>query len=176
METRLPKQIGRWIRTAGALGLLGACTPHEPAGAAADHAATAAPNAKQAPAAAASTAAPASTPPHVAVERAAAESAAAQQGAGARSLTRVTDTSAVCMVNNTYMGKPQIPVQVEGRTYFGCCEMCKTRLERDPSARFATDPVSGRPVDKTVAVIGRDAANHVLYFENEQNYQKYDGN
>ena len=90
-------------------------------------------------------------------------------------LTRVEDPSTVCMVNNQYMGRPQIPVQVAGRTYFGCCERCKGRLERDRTARFSTDPVSGRPVDKAAAVIGRDASNRVLYFESETTYRQYAG-
>ena len=94
---------------------------------------------------------------------------------GTTSLTRVEDSSLVCMVNNQYMGRPQIPVVVEGRTYFGCCEMCKGRLERDQTARFSTDPVSGRRVDKATAVIGRDVSNRVLYFENETTYRQYLG-
>jgi YHS domain-containing protein len=102
----------------------------------------------------------------------AAETAVAPSAAA---LTRVEDASAVCMVNNTYMGRPQIPVEVEGRTYFGCCEMCKGRLETDPSSRYATDPVSGRQVDKSGAVIGRDSSNRVLYFESESTYRKYAG-
>jgi len=114
-------------------------------------------------------------PPHATVERAANEAAPGPQGPAARTLTRVADASTVCMVNNTYMSAPQIPIQVDGRTYFGCCEMCKGRLERDPSARVAVDPVSGRQVDKATAVIGRDGSNRVLYFENEQNYRKYQG-
>lgn len=32
--------------------------------------------------------------------------------------------SRVCMVNNTVFDKPQIPVQVEGKTYYGCCGGC----------------------------------------------------
>lgn len=114
--------------------------------------------------------------PHMAMARASDEPTAPPEGEGARAaLTRVDDASAVCMVNNTYMGRPQIPVVVEGRTYFGCCEMCKGRLERDASARYATDPVSGRQVDKAAAVIGRDAENRVLYFETEATYGQYAG-
>jgi len=37
--------------------------------------------------------------------------------------------SEVCMVNDRVMGKPQIPVEVEGKTYYGCCEGCKSRLQ-----------------------------------------------
>ena len=31
----------------------------------------------------------------------------------------------VCMVNNAYMGMPQIAVPVNGKTYYGCCDMCE---------------------------------------------------
>jgi YHS domain-containing protein len=90
----------------------------------------------------------------------------------AKALTRV-EPSQVCMVNNQFMGKPQIPVEVEGKTYFGCCEMCKSRLAQDPTSRAATDPVSGANVDKASAVIGRDASGNVVYFENEKNLAQY---
>src|SRR5687768_563470 len=49
------------------------------------------------------------------------------------SLTEVTDPSQVCMVNNQYMGRPQIPTTVAGKTYYGCCPMCKGRLEKEAS-------------------------------------------
>jgi YHS domain-containing protein len=87
-------------------------------------------------------------------------------------LTRV-EPSQVCMVNNQFMGKPQIPVGVRGKTYFGCCEMCKSRLADDPNARTAVDPVTGMTVDKADAVIGRDDSGAVLYFENEANLTRY---
>lgn len=87
-------------------------------------------------------------------------------------LTRV-EPSKVCMVNNAYMGREQIPVQVQGKTYFGCCEMCEGRLAKDPSSRMATDPVSGKTVDKASAVIGKDESGAVLYFENEKNFVAY---
>ena len=98
-----------------------------------------------------------------------------KSGLNAPALTRVEDPSTVCMVNNQYMRKPQIPVRIEGRTYYGCCEMCKGRLEHDQTARFSTDPVSGRHVDKATAVIARDGANRVLYFESEANLRQYLG-
>lgn len=88
-------------------------------------------------------------------------------------LTRVTDRSLVCMVNNQFMGKPQIPIEVEGRTYFGCCDMCKTRLGNDPGARKAIDPTSKREVDKATAVIARRANGSTLYFENEGTFEAY---
>jgi hypothetical protein len=97
--------------------------------------------------------------------------AAATPPAGA--LVRVDDPSQVCMVNDHYMGKPQIPVVVGEKTYFGCCAMCKQKLETDPSARSANDPVTGHPVDKALAVIGRDATGHVRYFESEGTLARY---
>lgn len=79
----------------------------------------------------------------------------------------------VCMVNNSLFPKEQIPVEVEGRTYYGCCEMCKERLAKDGASREAVDPVSGAVVDKAKATIGAQSDGKVLYFENEENLTKY---
>ncbi|HVE72108.1 MAG TPA: hypothetical protein VNI54_12130 [Thermoanaerobaculia bacterium] len=78
----------------------------------------------------------------------------------------------VCMVNEMAMGKEQIPVEVEGKTYYGCCEMCKTALANDASKRTATDPISGKTVDKAEAVIGAQEDGRVFYFESEENLKK----
>ena len=91
----------------------------------------------------------------------------------ASSLTLVTDRSLVCMVNNQFMGRPQIPIEVDGRTYYGCCEMCKGRLGSDPSSRVSTDPASGNTVDKAGAVIGRTADGRTLYFESQGTFDRY---
>jgi len=82
-------------------------------------------------------------------------------------------TENVCMVNNEDMGKPQIPIQVKGKTYYGCCAMCVSGLTNDPEARQAIDPVSGHKVDKADAVIGARADSTVLYFENENTFAAY---
>ena len=87
-------------------------------------------------------------------------------------LTRV-EPSQVCMVNNHFMGKLQIAVDVAGKTYFGCCEMCKSRLADDPNARSAIDPVSGAKVDKADSVIGKTSSGDVLYFESDANLKRY---
>lgn len=100
-------------------------------------------------------------------------SATASSSTPAGALTRVADRSQVCMVNNQFMGRAQIPVEVGGRTYYGCCEMCKGRLNRDISARTATDPVSNRSVDKSQAVIAQDERGAVTYFETEANFVAY---
>lgn len=88
-------------------------------------------------------------------------------------LVRVTDASQVCMVNDQYMGKPQIPVEVAGKTYYGCCAMCKEKLEKLDTARLAVDPVSGKRVDKASAVIGRNPGGKVFYFESEATLAQY---
>jgi len=79
----------------------------------------------------------------------------------------------VCMVNDAAFDKRQIPVEVAGKTYYGCCPMCKERLAKDVSARTATDPVSGKEVDKASAVIGKAADGSVYYFESKANFQSY---
>jgi YHS domain-containing protein len=83
------------------------------------------------------------------------------------------ESKKVCMVTNAVFAKDQIPVVVEGRTYYGCCEMCKERLAKDAAARVAVDPVSGKKVDKAKAVIGVTAEGDVVYFENEKNLAEY---
>jgi YHS domain-containing protein len=102
--------------------------------------------------------------PQAAPAPAAPASAAPEQQVG---LVRVTDPSTVCMVNNHYMGRPQIPVQVDGKTYYGCCQMCEKRLRDEPSARNAIDPVTQKQVDKALALMARDPEGKVFYFENE---------
>ena len=111
-------------------------------------------------------------PPAVVAPAASASSIASTR---AHELIRVEDPSTVCMVNNRFMGDKQIPVIVDGKTYFGCCEMCKARLEHDQTARMATDPVSGHSIDKASAVIGRDTTNKVFYFENEATFRQAGG-
>ena len=90
-------------------------------------------------------------------------------------MTRVSDPSQVCMVNDQFMGKPQIPVEVEGRTYYGCCAMCKDKLNQQPAARLAQDPVTGEAVDKAKAVIVQDAQGRVKYFASEATLARYRG-
>ena len=64
------------------------------------------------------------------------------------------ETSNVCMMNDQLFDRPMIPVEVEGETYFGCCEMCKARLAADARLRTSKDPVTGREVDKATAIAG----------------------
>ena len=79
----------------------------------------------------------------------------------------------VCMVNDTLFPREQIPVEVDGKTYFGCCEMCKGRLAKDASIRSAKDPVSGASVDKAQAVIGAAPDGSVQYFSSDETFSRY---
>lgn len=85
----------------------------------------------------------------------------------------VVEAAYVCMVNDASYDKEQVRVDVEGKTYYGCCEMCKARLERDESLRVGIDPVSGKEVDKATAIIASDSYHRVFYFENEENLAKF---
>jgi YHS domain-containing protein len=93
--------------------------------------------------------------------------------ADAGKVKRVDDPKKVCMVNNKLFDKDQVPVEVDGKTYYGCCEMCKQALKTKPEMRTAVDPVSKKQVDKATAVIGAQPDGSVLYFESEANLQKF---
>ena len=80
----------------------------------------------------------------------------------------------VCMVNDAYMAKEQIEVPFEGKMYYGCCNMCKEKIPKDESVRYATDPHSLKKISKAdayIVVIGNN--NEVAYFESEANYQLF---
>jgi YHS domain-containing protein len=86
-------------------------------------------------------------------------------------------TRQVCMVNDAYMAKDQIPVPVNGKTYYGCCQMCVKTLNEQETARMATDPNTGEKVDKTeayIVLLNEDGA--VGYFKTEENYLDYKEN
>jgi len=94
-------------------------------------------------------------------------------GAYAGDVLKKAEPQYICMINNKLFDKPQIPVTVGGKTYYGCCPMCKEKLEKSAEARAAADPVSGKTVDKAEAIIGAAADGTVYYFENEENLQKF---
>lgn len=81
----------------------------------------------------------------------------------------------VCMINDQLLNKEQIPVEMEGKTYYGCCKMCEATLMNDPNSRESIDPVSNRKVDKAESVIGAAQNGSVYYFENVTNLQNFNG-
>ena len=94
--------------------------------------------------------------------------ASSQQSAWQR-----VENKRVCMVTDMVFPRDQIPVSVSGKTYYGCCENCKERLGTDAAVRSATDPVSGKAVDKAKAVIAAGPDGGVQYFENEANMKSF---
>ena len=54
--------------------------------------------------------------------------------------------SQVCMVNNRFMGKDQIPVAVNDKTYYGCCEGCVSKLKNGTDLRYSSDLLTGEKV------------------------------
>lgn len=91
----------------------------------------------------------------------------------ADSWLKPVEAKMVCMMNDKVFDKEQMAIEIEGKTYYGCCPMCKEMLGKDPSKRAATDPVSGNKVDKATAVIGADTHGMTYYFENEENLHKF---
>ncbi|MCZ7618955.1 MAG: hypothetical protein M5U32_11850 [Myxococcota bacterium] len=81
----------------------------------------------------------------------------------------------VCMVQDRLFPTPQIPVELEGKTYYGCCPMCAGQLREDVSLRMATDPVTGQPVDKSSAITAANPDGSILYFESEETFGQFVG-
>jgi YHS domain-containing protein len=88
-------------------------------------------------------------------------------------VTKVSDNTKICMVTNRAYDKPQIPVRVDGKTYYGCCDMCKSMLTNNADQRTAVDPVSKQKVDKSAAVIGVTTNGGVIYFKNDKDLEEY---
>ena len=86
---------------------------------------------------------------------------------------RRAETKKVCMVNDQLFERDQIPVAVDGKTYYGCCAMCKERLSKDAEARTGVDPLTQKKVDKATAVIAAREDGSVLYFESEKTFAEY---
>lgn len=86
---------------------------------------------------------------------------------------KIVPNETVCMVTEAYFAKPQIPVKVGGKTYYGCCDGCKKTLTEDRAARTATDPLTKKSVDKATATIAANSSGKVLYFESKANFEKY---
>lgn len=101
--------------------------------------------------------------------------APAPSEASANGLWRIGEHSAVCMLSNRYLGeRADVPIEVAGKTYRGCCANCAARLGSLAEARMAKDPVTGHAVDKGSAVLARDANNRLYYFESEATFASYE--
>ncbi len=98
---------------------------------------------------------------------------AGSEGVRPFGLLKKVEPKTVCMVNEQAMGKDQIPVEVDGKTYYGCCEMCKKALADNAEKRAAVDPVTGKQVDKAKAVIAAQEDGRVFYFESDETLAKH---
>jgi len=86
---------------------------------------------------------------------------------------KAVDPSLVCMGTDQVPGKAMIPIEVDGKTYYGCCPKCNERLRTDKGARTATDPVTGEAVDKASSFIIEGPGGMVLYFKSAETVEKY---
>ena len=78
-----------------------------------------------------------------------------------------------CPVNNMDVLNNQLIIK-DGFQCPDKCNMCKEKIPKDKSARYATDPHSLKKISKAdayIVVIGNN--NEVAYFENEGNYQQF---
>ncbi len=78
-------------------------------------------------------------------------------GTSADWLTRV-DAGNVNMVTNTVEKAAQKTVTINGRTYTVASDAYAKNLKLNPSLRLATDPVTGKRIDKSEAVTFADAS------------------
>lgn len=84
-----------------------------------------------------------------------------------------TEPSHACMASNRDTGRPQAFTEVEGKRYYGCSEACIANLGENAAFRYSIDPVSGRRVDKALAVLGAKPGGELLYFESEETFRAY---
>lgn len=85
----------------------------------------------------------------------------------------VTKREFVCMMQDTVMLKPGIPIEHEGKTYYGCCANCSKAIQAEPQRFTKTqDPVTGETVDKASAFIyGIDGS--AFYFASEASREAF---
>ena len=79
------------------------------------------------------------------------------------------------MVNDRFMGVSQIPIDVNGTTYYGCCENCVEKLQKNiDDVRLGNNPLNKTKVDKASAVIVQDKSNgSVFYFASKEDAQDF---
>ncbi len=85
----------------------------------------------------------------------------------------VEDRRHICMRADQALKKPNIAVEIDGKTYYGLPH-CTAMMMSSPSFLFAVDPYSGKPVDKAVAIAGAtENGAHVFYFESLENLRRF---
>jgi YHS domain-containing protein len=97
------------------------------------------------------------------------------EGMPLQSVDLKVKTSFVCMMDNKFKGKEQIPVMVNGKTYYGCCQGCVHALKNNRDIRYARDPLTGEEVDKADAYITlkSNGTDSVFYFKSVETYADF---
>lgn len=87
----------------------------------------------------------------------------------------IVDNEKVCMVNDKFMSVKQIPIAVDGITYYGCCQNCVKKIQDNlGDVRYSKDPISGKKVDKASAIIVQNKEDGtVQYFESKASAKGY---
>ncbi len=85
----------------------------------------------------------------------------------------IVPASRVCMTQDDVYPRDLIPVEVDGETYYGCCPGCAAAIQANPD-RFiwAVDPVSGRRIKKSRAVI-YSYRGKAYYFESQKTLETF---
>jgi YHS domain-containing protein len=88
---------------------------------------------------------------------------------------KIIEHKVVCMASNVYMGKEQLEVIINGKTYYSCSPHCTNQLQSQNNVRLATDPLSKKTIDKADAFISMspDSVGAILYFESNENMKHY---
>jgi YHS domain-containing protein len=82
----------------------------------------------------------------------------------------------VCVVRDTVGTAAGVPHEYNGKTYYLCCKMCRESIQNEPKKyTIATDPVSGKQVDKAEAFI-YNLEGKAYYFESEANRKSFAAN
>jgi len=80
----------------------------------------------------------------------------------------------VCMLNNSYRAEDIPSVSINDQTYHGCCESCTGQLLKKPNERFAFDSLTGKKVDKSLAVTLRKIDDSkIYYFKSTENAKAF---
>lgn len=95
-----------------------------------------------------------------------------QKQAASQSLQPIKHSD-VCMVQNRHGMMKMIPVEIDGKTYYGCCAGCVAKLKFSPKVRFSADPLTGKEVDKSKAFIIGNSDGTVSYFESRETAERY---
>ncbi|MDF1546732.1 MAG: hypothetical protein P1P88_02845 [Bacteroidales bacterium] len=84
--------------------------------------------------------------------------------------------SMVCMVSGEVKNKAIKPIFVNGKTYWGCCNMCIAKLTNNTgNVQFALDPLTKKQINKSDAVIRLNPKyqRQALFFESNKTYHQY---